>query len=87
MGKPRSVIHICSSPSCHHKGTDDFIELIEHELGVKSGKISPDNRYELQVVDCIGMCDHRPSLMINDVHYGDLTTDMVRLLISRIKSH
>jgi NADH:ubiquinone oxidoreductase subunit E len=86
MGTPHYVIRICSSPSCHQKGAEDFIELVERELGVKSGETSPGNRYELQVVDCIGMCDHRPSLMVNDTHYGDLTADMARSLIRAIKN-
>ena len=86
MEKDGYIIRICSSQPCHTLRPDNLIRLVEQELGIKDGETFPDSRFILKVVNCIGMCDHPPSMMINEVHYGDLTADKVKKLLAEIKS-
>ena len=59
--------------------------MAEETLGVRRGEVSPDGRIALLVADCIGMCDHFPSMMINERHYGDITVSSTRRLLEDIK--
>ena len=86
MKPARYIIRICSSRPCHTVRSEDLIKLIEDELGVKDGEASPDGMFTLEVVNCLGMCDHPPSMMINDTHYGDLNMERVKKLIAGLKS-
>jgi NADH-quinone oxidoreductase subunit E len=38
-------------------------------LGIKFGETTPDNRFTLLPVTCLGNCDQAPAMMIdNDLH-------------------
>ena len=86
MESTRYIIKICSSRPCHTIRSEDLIEIMEDALGVKAGETSPDGMFSLEVLNCLGMCDHPPSMMINDTHYGDLKADRVKKLIADLKS-
>lgn len=79
------VIRVCSSLPCHLSGSEDILRIIEEELGIKDGVTHPDKKFTLEVVFCLGMCDHSPSMMINDTKYGDLTPGKARKLIAELK--
>jgi len=86
MEPTRYIIRICSSQPCHTVRSEDLIKITEGALDVKAGETSSDGMFSLEVVNCLGMCDHPPSMMINDTHYGDLNADRVNKLIAGLKS-
>lgn len=67
------VILLCNSISCWIKGCDGLQQKITDELGIGLGETTPDNRYTLLPVTCLGACDKAPVMMVgNDLH-EDLT--------------
>ena len=85
MEQAKYIIRVCSSLPCHTSRSDDILKIIEKELGIKDGGTSQDKRFALEVVYCLGMCDHAPSMMINDKKYGDLTPEKARNIIKELK--
>ena len=85
MEQGKYIIRVCSSLSCHLCGSEDILKVIEEELGIKDGETSPDKKFTLEVVFCLGMCDHSPSMMINETKYGNLTIERVRKIIAELK--
>lgn len=85
MASSRYVIRLCSTPACHTYHTEDFRKIVEEELGIKPGETSADGRFRLEVVDCLGMCFHAPSMMVNDEGYQDLTADKARKILRQLK--
>jgi NADH:ubiquinone oxidoreductase subunit E len=62
-----------------------MLEVVERESGVKAGRTSPDKKFTLEVVPCLGLCDQAPAMMINDKIYGNLTEAAVKQIFSKLK--
>ncbi len=65
----RHVIMVCDSISCWIMGYDRLRDQLTKRLGVKMGETTPDGRFTLLPIVCLGTCDHAPAMMIdNDLH-------------------
>jgi NADH-quinone oxidoreductase subunit E len=65
----KHVILVCDSISCWVMGYDRVREHLETRLGIGLGETSPDGRFTLLPIVCLGACDHAPALMVdNDLH-------------------
>lgn len=69
------VILLCNSVSCWIKGCDGLQGRISEELGIGLGETTPDNRFTLLPVTCLGACDKAPVMMVGDDLHEDLTED------------
>ncbi|MDD4915177.1 MAG: NADH-quinone oxidoreductase subunit NuoE [Methylococcales bacterium] len=61
-----TVIHYCSSVTCWMLGADDLRERLCRHLNARPGQISPDGRYTLLPIACLGACDQAPALMVGE---------------------
>ena len=67
------VILLCNSISCWIKGCDKMQAKISEQLGIGLGETTPDNRYTLLPVTCLGACDKAPVMMVGDDLHEDIT--------------
>jgi len=77
----RHVIKVCDSIACFLTGYDDLKAALCAELGVDLGETTPDNRFTLLPICCLGNCDKGPTLMIDNDLHGPLTPAAVRDLL------
>jgi len=75
--KGQYVIRVCESAPCHVQGAREVIEALERELGVSVGETTPDGRFTLEAVSCLGVCGVAPAVMIENRVYGNLTPETV----------
>lgn len=68
----RHVIHVCDSVSCWLMGYESLKEALVRKLGVQFGQTTPDGRFTLLPICCLGTCDRAPALFIGDDLYRDL---------------
>ena len=68
----RHVILICDSVSCWIMGYEPLREHLMAKLGIGLGQTTPDGRFTLLPVCCLGACDHAPAMMIDEDFHGDL---------------
>ena len=65
----RHVIFVCDSMSCYVMGMDGLRTKLEKKLGIKYGQTTPDNRFTLLPICCLGTCDRAPAMLIDrDTH-------------------
>ncbi len=69
----RNVIRICKSLPCYLNNSQMIIENVEHELGIRPGKTTPDGKFSFELTNCIGACDKAPAMLINNNVHGNLT--------------
>ncbi len=69
----RHVIHVCDSVSCWIMGYENLRQLLSERLGIGMGETTPDGRFTLLPVVCLGACDHAPAMMIDRETIGDLS--------------
>ena len=79
----RNVILLCDGVSCMIMGYESILEHISKKLDIGFGQTTPDKRYTLLPISCLGDCDHAPAMMINNDHYNKLTMDKVDEILEK----
>jgi NADH-quinone oxidoreductase subunit E len=69
----RHSIHVCLGTACHVRGGQVLSDALERQLDVVSGGITPDGRFELQRVACLGCCALAPVVMVDKDIYSRMT--------------
>jgi len=68
----RHVVMICNSVSCWIMGYERMREHLTSRLGIQFGETSPDNRFTLLPIVCLGACDHAPAMLVDNELHADL---------------
>ena len=66
-------IQVCTTLSCMLRGSDELVEHLEQKLGIKVGETTPDGKFSLVRVECLGSCGTAPMFQLNDDYHEDLT--------------
>lgn len=66
----RHVIRLCDSMSCFINGHETLLAQLQEILGIDAGQTTPDGRFTLLPVCCLGHCDKGPAFMIDDDIHG-----------------
>lgn len=81
----RHVIMACDSVSCWLMGCDAVETHLKERLGIGMGDTTPDNRFTLLPIVCLGHCDHAPAMMIDDDLYLDVKPDQLDGVLENYK--
>ena len=73
----RHLINVCLGTACHVRGSDKVLEQIEKELGIKTGENTPDLKFTLETVNCVGACALGPMVIIEEDYHGEMTPEKV----------
>ena len=66
----RHVVLVCNSFACWALGHAELLEALEQELGVTLGETTPDDRFTLLPIVCLGACDRGPAIMVDADQHG-----------------
>jgi NADH-quinone oxidoreductase subunit E len=77
--KPRGryLINVCVGTACHVRGSGKVVEKIEEELGIKRGETTPDLKFTLETVNCLGACALGPIVVVGEDYHGEMTPETV----------
>ncbi|HVA01177.1 MAG TPA: NADH-quinone oxidoreductase subunit NuoE [Terriglobia bacterium] len=81
----RHVIMVCDSVSCWIMGYDRVREHLTTRLGIKLGETTPDGRFTLLPIVCLGTCDHAPAMMVDNDLHRDLDTEKIDSILEQYK--
>jgi len=70
-------IQVCKTLSCKLLGSDTITEHCSKKLGIRVGETTPDNKFSLSEVECLGSCGTAPMFQVNFDYHEKLTTDKV----------
>ena len=80
----RNIIRSCQGTACHVRGAKAVLKAIQDKLGLKEGQTTtPDLKFTLETVACIGACGLAPVFMINDDTHGRLTPESVGPILDK----
>ncbi|HVB56663.1 MAG TPA: NADH-quinone oxidoreductase subunit NuoE [Candidatus Acidoferrales bacterium] len=68
----RHVALICDSVSCWIMGYEKLCQSLTTRLKIGLGETTPDNRFTVLPIVCLGVCDHAPAMLIDDDLYLNL---------------
>jgi len=70
----RHFIKVCTTTPCNLCGAEGVIEAFLQHTGCGDlGATSPDGRFTVVAVECLGACGNAPMMQVNDDYYEDLT--------------
>lgn len=79
----RHVVQVCTTSPCHLCGAADVLQTLLEATGCgELGATSPDGRFTVIEVECLGACGFATPVMIGDDFHDGVTPDRVPALLA-----
>jgi len=82
MGKHH--IQVCTNVSCMLKNGDEIFQKVAEKLNIKHNEATPDGKFSLEEVECMGACGGAPMIAINEDFYENTSYEEVEKLIAQL---
>jgi NADH-quinone oxidoreductase E subunit len=80
----RHFIQVCGTSPCHLCGSADVLEAILKATGCgEPGATSPDGRFTVSEVECLGACGFATPILIDDDFIESVTPERVPGILAR----
>ena len=79
-------VHICQAEACQAMQTEALIEHAQKKLGAALHATSPDGKYTLGPIYCLGNCALSPAMMVDGRVYGCVTNKRFDEVIAELQS-
>ena len=56
--------------ACYVRGAEKIVDELKKELKIKVGEITPDGKFSLDCLRCVGACGLAPVMLIGNKVYG-----------------
>ena len=80
------IIRVCHGTACHVAGAEGVTQAFEQRLGIKDGETTPDGKYTLESVACLGCCSLAPVVAINDEIHAKVDRAKAAELIDQMEA-
>ena len=82
--KPRGrhLVRVCTGTACYVRGGPRVLDSVERTLKIRAGETTPDGKFTLETVNCLGCCALGPVVEIDGQYHGRLSTANVDRLLS-----
>ncbi len=77
----RHSLRVCLGTACHVRGGATVLDTLEVSLGVKCGDTTPDGRFDLERVACLGCCALSPVVQIDKRIYSRVAVNKLPELL------
>lgn len=81
--KGKYNLSICLGTACFVKGSQSLLDRAKERLGISSGEVTPDGKFSIDEVRCVGACGLAPVFMVNEEVYGKATVKQLDEVIDR----
>jgi len=72
--KGEHPISICLGTACYVRGADKIMDHFKKELNINPGETTPDGKFSLDALRCVGACGLAPVVLVGEKVYGRITT-------------
>ena len=80
----RCHLQVCHNVSCSMRGAERLLEALSKKLGVEPGETTPDGRFTLSTVECLGSCGTAPVVMVNEAYHENVDAETIDDLLARL---
>jgi NADH-quinone oxidoreductase subunit E len=82
-------VRVCLGTACHMKGGYIILDAWKRRLGIEAGQTTPDRKFDLDTVACVGCCAMAPVNVVDKKVEGKVSPTRVDgiLLGYKIKNH
>jgi len=68
----RHTVRLCQGTACYVKGATDIIQNVTRGLNIRIGETSPDGRFTVEAVRCLGTCGLAPVMVVDADTHGNV---------------
>lgn len=68
----RHLVSVCMGTACHIRGSPRLMDRITDILKIQPGETSPDRRFTLNTVNCLGCCALGPVMVVDGKYHGKI---------------
>ena len=83
--KGKHPISVCMGTACYVRGSEKLLEEFKRVLGIEVGDTTPDGKYSLDCLRCVGACGLAPVVMIGSNVYGRLQPIDVKRILDELE--
>lgn len=76
------TIRVCEGTACHVRGGHQIMHDFEERLQIKAGEKTPDRKFGLERVACVGCCALAPVVVLDGKVHADMRLKRVRRMLS-----
>jgi len=83
--KPRGrhVITVCMGTACHVRGGQRLVDKMSRDYKLQPGDTSPDERFTLETVNCLGACALGPVVVVDGKYESQVTPDKLDKILKK----
>ena len=78
-------LQMCHNVSCSMRGAERLLDHVQKRIGVGPGETTPDGRFTLSTVECLGSCGTAPMMMVNEAYHENLDGEKLDELLQGLK--
>lgn len=78
-------ISVCLGTACYVRGAEKVLDELKRQLGIGVGEVTPDGKFSLTCLRCVGACGLAPVIEVGDKVYGRMTPDRVKDVLAEYK--
>jgi len=79
-------IQVCLGNACHVGGAPNFMEAMRIEKNLGHGETTPDRKFSLEGVGCLGCCAMAPVIVVNNEVHGRMNRVTFMRLVESLDS-
>ncbi len=83
--KGEHPIDVCMGTACYVRGAEKVLDAFKRALNIEVGQCTPDGKFSLNCLRCVGACGLAPVAMVDGKVYGRLTPDKVPAILAEYK--
>jgi NADH-quinone oxidoreductase E subunit len=82
----KNFVQVCTTSPCNVCGAEDVVEAFLKHTGCQElGQTSPDGKFTVIEVECLGACGFATPIMINEEFIESVTPDKVPGIVAGLK--
>ena len=82
----RHHLRVCLGTACHVRGGEQILLTAQQRLGVDTGETTPDGKYDLDRVACLGCCALAPVVAFDEKVYSQMSVLKIQRILDEHKS-
>ena len=79
----RHLVRVCMGTSCKVRGAPIVLDNLQRLMNVERGETTPDNRFSLETVNCLGCCALGPMMTVDGEYHGGVKLPNVKNILSK----
>lgn len=85
--KPRGKheVTVCLGTACHVRGGANIVNTLSTDFGISPGQTTPDGKFTLETVNCLGCCAIGPIVVVDGEYHGEMNSQKARKLIENLE--